>query len=68
MEVALRAMNLLAAFSLFLRAPQMDELMLKSSCKSSIHMARTSSAIWNSRTSRRAIIIWLTSPDCFGLA
>ncbi|HEX3142860.1 MAG TPA: heparinase II/III family protein, partial [Pyrinomonadaceae bacterium] len=29
MEVALRAMNLLAAFSLFLRAPQMDELMLK---------------------------------------
>jgi len=29
MEVALRAMNLLAAFSLFLRAPQMDELALK---------------------------------------
>jgi Heparinase II/III N-terminus/Heparinase II/III-like protein len=29
MEVALRAMNLLAAFSLFLRAPQMDELTLK---------------------------------------
>lgn len=29
MEVSLRAMNLLAAFSLFLRAPQMDELKLK---------------------------------------
>jgi len=29
MEVALRAMNLLAAFALFLRAPQMDELALK---------------------------------------
>jgi hypothetical protein len=29
MEVALRAMNLLAAFTLFLRAPQMDELTLK---------------------------------------
>jgi hypothetical protein len=29
MEVALRAMNLLGAFALFLRAPQMDELMLK---------------------------------------
>ncbi|HEX3086006.1 MAG TPA: alginate lyase family protein, partial [Pyrinomonadaceae bacterium] len=29
MEVALRAMNLLAAFALFLRAPQMDELTLK---------------------------------------
>ena len=29
MEVALRAMNLLAAFNLFLRAPQMDELTLK---------------------------------------
>jgi len=29
MEVALRSMNLLAAFSLFLRAPQMDELTLK---------------------------------------
>jgi len=29
MEVALRSMNLLAAFNLFLRAPQMDELMLK---------------------------------------
>jgi uncharacterized heparinase superfamily protein len=29
MEVALRAMNLLATLTLFLRAPQMDELMLK---------------------------------------
>ncbi len=29
MEVALRAMNLLAAFKLFLRAPQMDEIALK---------------------------------------
>jgi len=29
MEVALRAMNLLAAFTLFLRAPQMDEQTLK---------------------------------------
>ena len=29
MEVALRAMNLLAAFSLFLRSPQMDEQTLK---------------------------------------
>jgi len=29
MEVALRAMNLLAAFALFLRAPQMDEVTLK---------------------------------------
>jgi len=29
MEVALRAMNLLAAFTLFLRAPQMDEQALK---------------------------------------
>ena len=29
MEVALRAMNLLAAFSLFIGAPQMDEAMLK---------------------------------------
>jgi len=29
MEVALRAMNLLTAFELFLRAPQMDELALK---------------------------------------
>ena len=29
MEVALRAMNLLAAFALFLRAPDMDELTLK---------------------------------------
>jgi hypothetical protein len=29
MEVALRAMNLLAAFALFLRAPDMDELALK---------------------------------------
>lgn len=29
MEVALRAMNLLGAFSLFLRAPQMDELALR---------------------------------------
>lgn len=29
MEVALRAMNLLAAFTLFLRAPQMDEIGLK---------------------------------------
>ena len=29
MEVALRAMNLLGAFALFLRAPQMDELVLK---------------------------------------
>ena len=29
MEVALRAMNLLAAFTLFLRSPQMDEVALK---------------------------------------
>jgi hypothetical protein len=29
MEVALRAMNLLGAFALFLRAPQMDEIVLK---------------------------------------
>jgi heparinase II/III-like protein len=29
MEVALRAMNLLGAFTLFLRAPQMDEIALK---------------------------------------
>src|SRR5581483_6636234 len=29
MEVALRSMNLLAAFALFLRAPQMDDLALK---------------------------------------
>src|SRR5438874_346986 len=29
MEVALRAMNLLAAFTLFLRSPQMDEAALK---------------------------------------
>lgn len=29
MEVALRAMNLLGAFALFLRAPQMDEVVLK---------------------------------------
>jgi len=29
MEVALRAMNLLGAFALFLRAPQMDEIALK---------------------------------------
>ena len=29
MEVALRAMNLLAAFTLFLRSPQLDELTLK---------------------------------------
>jgi hypothetical protein len=29
MEVALRAMNLLAAFALFLRSPQMDEIALK---------------------------------------